>query len=396
MKRLIVFVLFILAATVLFADLETEIQLYDSAETQVGKLSVLQDVIRTGGADVETFCAQALDKLLLSYSQISGALELRAADSIAQITTERLGEAKYMDAAGNIWRVVNTLPNALSRSTALIALGKMKAVNYLPQTVRILEDLNTHPVVQDRQNAEELARGAIIALENFGDAAGYHPVYFASQGWYSERIKRQALASLAKIPGDASDSLIAIIKGSGYSYADKVTALDDINADSSASKEKKAEAAAAALSEGWRSSTDDSRMRTNLAGLRKQAIIMIGQYGASADNTELYRLLDRSYREGYDEDEKFGAVNTLSVLASVDAVRLLSSYLIALNVKLQDNTLVEADERMVRVLIPALGATRRPNARIALRTVGTVNWTSTVKRLAEDALRNIPSGSGNN
>jgi hypothetical protein len=266
----------------------------------------------------------------------------------------------------------------------------MKAVSYLPQIVRILEGLNIQPAAQDRQNAEELARGAIIALENFGDASGYLPVYFASRGWYSERIKRQALTSLSKIPGDASDSLIAIIKSSGNSYEDKVTALNDVNI-SSAPKEKKAEAAVAALSEGWRSSTDDRRMRLNLAGLRKQAITMIGQYGISGDSAEVYRLLDRSYREGNDMDEKTGTVKTLSTLASTEAVRLLSFYLIALNVKVQDGTLTTVDEQIVRVLIPALGATRRPNAHIALRTVGTVNWTSTIKGLAEEALRNIPS-----
>jgi hypothetical protein len=201
----------------------------------------------------------------------------------------------------------------------------------------------------------------------------------------------QALASLAKIPGDYSDSLIAVIKSSGYSYEDKVTALNDVN-DSSAPNEKKAEAAAAALSEGWRSYNNDPRMRLNLARLRKQAIIMIGQYGASSDNSEIYQLLDRSYHDGFDEDEKTGVVNTLSALASGDSARLLSSYLIAINTKLQDHSLVQADERIVRVIIPALGATRNPNARVALRMVSTVSWASSVKQLAEEALRNIPSG----
>jgi HEAT repeat protein len=270
----------------------------------------------------------------------------------------------------------------------------MKAVSYLPQTIRILEDINIHPAAQDRQNAEQLAFGAIVALENFGDPAGYIPVYFASRGWYSERVKRQAIASLEKIPGDSSDSLVAVIKGSGYSYENKLSALDDIDA-SPAPKEKKAEAAAAGLSEGWRSSTGDIRMKANLAGLRKKAVTMIGQYGVPEGSAEVYQLLDRSYKEGFDEDERIGAVRALSALASADSVRLLSSYLIAMNVRVQDNTLNQADERMVRELIPALGATRRPNARVALRTVATVNWTGAVKRLAEDALRNIPSGSGN-
>jgi HEAT repeat protein len=393
---LLICVFFIGSSAALFADteLDTYIRIYDSQTAMVSKLAILHEIIGEGGPDLDPFCAYALDKLLSGYSQISGALELGAADSIARITTERLGNAKYTDAAPNIWRTVNTVSNSQVRSTALIALGRMKAFNYLPQTVQILEDLNIHPVVQDRQNAEQLALGAIVALENFGDPAGYIPVYFASQGWYSERIKRQARISLEKIPSDASDSLIMVIKSSGYSYNEKLDALNNIG-DSSAPKEKKAEAATAGLAEGWRSSTSDVRMRANLAGLRKKAITMIGQYGVLDGDTGVYQLLDRSYKEGYDEEEKIGAVRTLSALSSAESIRLLSSYLIAMNVKLQSNTLNQADERMVREIIPALGATRKPNARLALHAVTSANWTSAIKRLAEEALKNIPSSSGN-
>jgi hypothetical protein len=66
-----------------------------------------------------------------------------------------------------------------------------------------------------------------------------------------------------------------------------------------------------------------------------------------------------------------------------------------LSIKLEDNALTQLDERMVRVIIPALGATRMPSASIALRTVAAVNWTGTVKRLADEALKNIPSSGEN-
>jgi HEAT repeat protein len=399
MKKFAVFVIFAIfigAAAALFADtgLDAYISIYDSQPTMVNKLAILQEIISDGGPDLDPFCAYALDRLLISYSQISGALEIGAADSIARITTERLGNANYMDAAPNIWQTINTLSNSQVRSTALIALGKMKAVKYLSQTIQILEDLNIHPAAQDRQNAEQIAFGAIVALENFGDPAGYIPVYFASQGWYSERIRSQARISLERIPSDSSDSLITVIRGSGYSYDEKLNALNNIDA-SSAPKEKKAEAASAGLSEGWRSSTGDIRMRTSLTGIRKKAIAMIARYGVLDGDTRVYQLLDRSYREGYAEEEKTGALKALSTLSSAESVRLLSSYLIAMNEKLRSNTLNQADERIVREIIPALGTTRKPNARPALRTVATVDWTSAIKRLAEEALQNIPPSSGN-
>jgi HEAT repeat protein len=392
----LIFMIFIGGSVTLFADAELDgyISVYDSQATTVSKLAALQEIISEGEPDLPAFCAYVLNKLLADYAGISGMLELGAADSIARITTERLGDAKYLEAAPDIWQTVNTFSNSQVRSAALIALGKMKAFAYLSPTIRILEDLNIHPSSEDRQNAEQLAYGAIVALENFGDSAGYVPVYFASQGWYSERIKRQARISLEKIPADTSDPLIAVIRNPGYSYNDKVDALNSIDA-SSAPKEKKAEAAAAGLSEGWRSSTSDIRMRANLAGLRKKAIVMIGQYGAAGGDTGVYQLLDRSYQEGYDEEEKTDAVKALSALSSAESIRLLSSYLMAMNVKLQNNTLTQADDRMVREIISALGATRKPNARVALHTVASANWPHAIKQLAEEALRNISPGGGN-
>jgi HEAT repeat protein len=393
---LLVFVFFVSGSAALFADTELDVYIstYDSQPLMVSKLAILREIISEEGADLDAFCAYVLDKLLTGYSQISGALELDAADSIAYITTERLGNSKYIDAAPHVWRTVNTLSKSQVRAAALIALGKMQAVNYIPQTIQLLKDLNTRPTAQNRLNTEQLAFGAIVALENFGDPAGYVPVYFASQGWYSERIKRQARLSLEKISADAFDSLITVIKSSSYSYSEKLNVLNSIDV-SSASDEKKAEAAAAGLSEGWRASTGDIRLKTNLAELRKKAIAMLTQYGVPDSDTGVYQLLDQSYWEGYDEDEKTDALKALSVQSSAESVRLLSSYLIAMNIKLQDNTLNHADERMVRNIIPALGGTHNPDARAALRTVATNNWTNAVKRLAENALQDISSGGGN-
>ncbi|GHV89012.1 hypothetical protein AGMMS50267_13720 [Spirochaetia bacterium] len=75
-------------------------------------------------------------------------------------------------------------------------------------------------------------------------------------------------------------------------------------------------------------------------------------------------------------------------------MRLLSSFIIALNGRLQDGTLTKRDERMIRSLIPALGAIGKDSGSQTLRAVQNVSWTNAVKRLAAAALKNI-AASGN-
>jgi HEAT repeat protein len=390
LMRLLIVFSFMISAMAISAQTESDsyILMYDSIEPITGKLEVVRNVAEGGGTNAEPFYAYVLDRTLVKYSQNSSAAEIGAADSIIRIAVEKLGEAGYMDATANIWRAVTSISDPLPRASALIALGKIKAVEYFPPTKQILSDINARPFKQDRQGAERLTYGAITSLENFGDSDGYAPVFFASQGWYSRRIRQRAAAALEKISPDPSDSLIAIIKGSAYSYENKLAALNSI-AVSSAPDGRKAEAAASALSEGWRLNSGDNKDQGVLSALREKAITMIGQYGIPEDNTGVYQLLDRSYRRGYRENEKINVVRTLSALASADSVKQLSSYLYAMNTRLQDNAITFSDERMVRAIISALGATRMPEAALALRTASMQNWAAAVKRMAREALQNV-------
>jgi HEAT repeat protein len=99
--------------------------------------------------------------------------------------------------------------------------------------------------------------------------------------------------------------------------------------------------------------------------------------------------LEHSYKRGADEEEKLGAVATLSALASEDSVRLLSSFLRDINEKFRVGDITQADERLVRAVIPALGATHSVNAIPALIEVQARDWTSAVHRLVANALKNI-------
>jgi hypothetical protein len=388
MKRYIVIILLLAAATTGFADseeLDIYTYLYDGAITVTDQLGILQSVAELGIPGAGDFYGKAFARLVREYPTIRDSIEKEAADNAAILLAECLGEAKYNAAAGDLWRAVEAFSNPLVKAEALMALGKMRATAFLPQVIQTLSDLNTRPAT-DRLAGERIAFGAIIALEKYQDVSGYLPVFFASTGWYSERIKQQAGASLPIILADPSEPLSSVIRGSGYPYTAKFLALQTIEA-SNVSNESKAAIALTAFAEGWRASTNDVRLRMDLANMRKQAINMIRRYGTS--DAAVYPLLERSYKEGIDTEERLNAVATLSTLGTEDAARLLSSFLMIINGKMQSGTLTQVDEQMVRAIIPALGATGQAVARPALRSVQALDWTNAVKNLATEALRNI-------
>jgi HEAT repeat protein len=390
MKRFVCAGLFFAAAMVLFAaseDLETYTRLYTLSSTTVERFGIIQNVAEANIADSAEFFTFALDHLTVGYPNLRGnTRDLAAADSAARLLAEKLGDAKHLPAAPSLWRVVESFSNPLARGDAIIALGKMQAVAFLPQIVRILTDLNDGPT-PDRVAGEQLAFSTIQALESYQDPSGYIPVFLASAGWYTERARSRAAAALPRILDDPSEPLTELIRSPGTSYPVKYLALQAIE-NSQVSGDKKAAVAVAAYAEGWRSATNDRQLRMVLVNIRKYAIGMIRRYGT--EDAAVYTLLERSYKSGVDEEEKLGAVAALSALATEDSVRLLSSFLADINTKLQDGSLTQVDERLVRAIIPALGATKRSSAASALRAVQTFNWTGAVKRLAADALKNIP------
>jgi hypothetical protein len=130
--------------------------------------------------------------------------------------------------------------------------------------------------------------------------------------------------------------------------------------------------------------------------MRKLSQRIIYQHGS--ENAAVIGLLERSYKEAdtriADTEERYAAVNVLSSLAArgnleEQAIGMLGSFLVALNGKRSDGSVTQADEQMVRVVIPALGNTRKPAAIRHLNTVQSVEWPNVVKRLAAEAIRKI-------
>ena len=397
MKKIAIVCLFAITAALAFADAELDMYtfLYDGSQTQAEQLSILQSMAEANISGAGDFYAKALSRLVGGYSNIRTATvtERNAASEQAKLLAGFLGTEKNTASARDLWRIYTDFPQneALAKAEALMALGKIQAKEYFPQVNEVLKILNGDgKPPADPLNGERIAYGAIISLEKFQNPEASLQLYKASNGWYTDRVKSQAARSLDLISATLAPYISGVIRSPGSSYQDKLTALQTIQK-SKAVNADKSSVAAIALAQGWTAVTRNPAEQNVLATMRRTAIDMIRSYGSSDE--AIYPLLERSYSDGLaGEDEQFRTIRALSVLATDSSTRLLAQFLTGLNVKRQRGNITPDDERMVREIIPALGATKNASGRVALTAViNNDNWTPAVKTLARNALNQLPA-----
>jgi hypothetical protein len=394
MKRFILFVLVSFTGMAVFAQSE-ELAMwseeFDRAVSLTEQLNIITTVETGNYTGAEEFYAKALHRLIAEYPNISTVNDREDADRIALKLVPKLGEAAHSAASADLWQTVVYFPNPNVKAAALAALGKADADKaFLPQVVQIVTDWNSRPQPdrETRDRAERTISGAIIALENYRDPSGYLPVFFVSTGWYMGTIKEQASAALPNIMDDPTDFLIEVIRGAGYSYDVKNTALNTSEA-SSSPNEKKAAVAAAALTESWRIPTNVPLQQRVSATMRKQTLRMLGRYGTQ--DSAVYQSINRSYTQAWDREERLLAVETLKALASDEAARLLTGYLRELTERRRSGPFTAENEISARAIIPALGEIGNPAAGAELRRVQQLDaWNySNFRSLATAALQKL-------
>jgi hypothetical protein len=244
---------------------------------------------------------------------------------------------------------------------ALIALGEIGAKEYTPRIILLLEHITQDRSI-DRQGQERVAYGAIQALQKLAVVDGvdenrkieaYLAVYYASQGWYRKVVKNSASEAYVAIFDDPAVPLSKALVSKNYpDWEQRYVALSALNASENTSKAKKAEAAMIALEECWNSAPQQTR---GVAIMRKLAIDMIGEYGVA--DPKVYTLLSRSYRMPFDIDEQLRIIRSLSLVKETPAADLLASFIDDINNKQERGAIQASDERLMRALLPALGAT---------------------------------------
>jgi len=393
MKKVVIFLLLSCSVSALVFSGTEEIDvyryLYRNAIKNVDKLDILQNMAEAKLTGAGEFYAWALRELVLKYPSISGAdasTEKAAANDQAMILAALIGAEKYTPAAADLWLVAESFSDPLAKAEALMALGRIRATGYLPHVVRVLDNLNPVPT-PDRLYGERIAFGAIIALEKYQDLSGYLPVFIASVSWYTQRVRTQATKSLPFIAKDRdpSSSMLNLMKSSAYDNSIKKLGLDFIEKITTASNKGKAEIAVAALAEGHKAAGNNPQQRGVSAEMRKQALDMIRKY--KSNDPAIYLLMRRSYTiRDADTSEKIAAINAIAAQKTDEAAEMLSEFLIALK-----PPLTQDQDQIIRALIPALGRTERPSARLALTQVTKQDYTPAIKKQATDAINQIPN-----
>ncbi|HUX36619.1 MAG TPA: hypothetical protein VMV44_01835 [Rectinemataceae bacterium] len=390
MKRLSSLALLVLIAVTagspaLFADEMTEVyrQIYQQSASLQDKYNAIQNLIALDDRSVAPILSEALSDLILTQASYKSFVDKPLYGRTVQLVAAGIGKYKAADAAHSLWDVVQQVDDPLAQSEALMALGQIRALDYAERISKMLSDLNLAPTA-DPDKGEKLAFGCIVALDKLKDLRGFAPVFFASDGWYSQRTRQLALKALPNITDDPTDPVTAII--TNETATRKSLALK-LELGSAAPPDRKAVTAILALGIGHlQSNANSPEVARNFGDFRKIALrglIQLGVKDPAAVDAER-----KSYDNGYDSEEQLLGLQALGVNGGDAAATALSSILKRLNDEVGSGLLDAGRQRMARAAIAAATATKNPIVRPVLYLIANNNqWSDSVMNDASAALK---------
>lgn len=307
---------------------------------------------------------------------------------LTKLVVKELGELKSKGSATLVYNIVKETKDPLLKADGIVALGNMRATNYLNNIAFILKSLNMRPVEgvsSDIENEARVAYGCITALDRFKDIEGYSPVFFASVGWYNQRVRYFADKVLKTIVENPTEALIPIIADGAF--LEKEKAIKEIAACRAPAKDKAA-ASREAMKQGFDNVPESIQETMILTTIRKDAIKIL--YSNKSDNVEDVYYLSQSVKNGVDLEEKIFAVKTLGVNGTDEAIGALSAILGAYNEKKMNGLDISyTDEDVIRELITTLGDSGNDLASSVLTEVQFTGYPNGIVRVAKAALEKL-------
>lgn len=364
-----------------FADDATRIygRILAEADTVQQKYSVALTIASKNDPDAAPYVADALDWVLAARSTIKLGPEREVYERLTRVLVKSLGDWHYTNAAASVMRTVDDSPDALTKAEALIALGSMRAVEYAERISLMLRDLNNQPTA-DSDYGEKVAYGCVLALERMRSPVGFAPLFFASEGWYSRRVREQAERSLPLVLDDPSDAISALL--SVETPPRMVRALD-LELRSNAPAVGKTRVAALALSRGVIVSPRNRTEQNQLAELRSKAMNALAPTGSqgfstAADIAEAYRIAAT--------DERLVALKALGADKSTPAALVLRDIILALNADQKAGLVDDTRNTLMRAAMQ--NAARNANKELAPAIQSVLlndGWSSGILTLASAA-----------
>jgi len=388
MKRLVsLLALFVLGATLALADETAEVyrRLYLEAQGLSQKYAAALNLVQLQDPSVAPILSDALTELINTQKDYSRPSDQELYGRTLRIVAQALGDYKYIDAAPSLWDAVQQVPDPLVKAEALIALGKMRALDYAERISLLLRDLDFKPT-DDPDFGEKVAYGAILSLEKLKDVRGFSPVFFASVGWYSQRVRQQAASALPNIVDDPTDPIAQIIRNEPADR--KVLALNaEIN--SKAPDDHKIQTAILALNLGHEKVPADKIDARTFSELRKSALRALITLRAQGDAP--VPGCQNSYAKGYDDEERLLALAALGVNGTDPAAGALRDIILQLNTDQQSGVTDDTRNRMARAAIENAAQTKNKLVRPVLMSVAANDkWSGNIILAAQNALKAIP------
>lgn len=387
-KAVLTLVLLLVSLTFLSAGDRSEVwkRMYNRALTIDQQYAIMQNIVAMDDPSLIEVLDAALAEQIASLEDQMTRTERGKKDELMRMIVNELSSLKAEESAGTIFTLYNTVDNHILKADCLVALGQIRAVELVPQISMILRNLNFN-TSSDTTVAEILAFASIVSLERMRDVGGFEQVFYASQGWYSRRIKDRATAALQVISDDPTEPILVIMSGPDSDYRTKLVALE-IQSASAAPAENKSRAAVLALSEGLRYSPNNKTEADQLAKLRQTAMILM--INSSYKDSSVAENLARAYDRADDINEKLIAIQAMGINGSNETVAWLSDELSDYNSRQLSGLSANQTELIyIRQIISSLGLSGNVNAKPVLLEVQFSDYTPAIVRLAKEAISNL-------
>ena len=396
MKKLVLtFVLFCLGTgAFLVADEKSAVweRIYRNAVNDEMRYAVLLNIRELHDRQLGNLLIDALTELVARQIELGDNNQVEIKVRLATAIIQELGELKEIAAADQIYQVFkDTVQYPFLKSEAAMALGKIRATDYVPSLVRALADTNLQPD-RDKASAQEIvAFGLVQSLATMKDDRGYEPVFFSSIGWYGpqRKVKETAKAMLKSMVEDPTESLLKIVQ-TQPSPVNKLKALEAED-ESRAPSTGKAKVALVALEEGVRIIPQNIVEATQWGDLRKKALAMLV---SSKDKTPaaavIFRQQYKTAALARDTSEILSILSAAGVNGTPDCLAFLIEMMSGFNVRASTpGLLTDFDTQQIRTILQAFMVAGSPAARPVLLE-GQYLYIGQTKRDIETVLSALP------
>jgi len=372
MKKATLFLLLAVSAvSIAAADEKSAVweRIYRNAVNDEMRYAVMLNIRELHDRQFGNLLTEALTDLVARRIELGDNNQVEVKVRLATAIVQELGDLKEPAAADQIYQVYKEIQNyPFLKSEAAMALGKIRASDYVANLSRDLADINLQPD-RDKASAQEIvAFGLVQSLATMKDLRGFEPVFFSSIGWYSpqRKVKETARSMFKIMVDDPTEPLSKIIKDQPLPV-NKLKALE-AEADSKAPDAGKAKVALIALEDGVRVIAKDIVEGTQWGDLRKKSLAMLTQTkDKTPEASVLYRQQYKTAGLAHDTTEVLQILQVLGVNATPDSMAFLIELMQGFNVRANTaGLLTDFDVQQVRTILQSFRVAADPAARPVL------------------------------